>query len=75
MANDNDFKEGSPWGAPPGGKNGSGRGGPRPPNIDEVIEKIQKLIKINSWWKIRWKQTGYFWTYFIDCCLGFQRVI
>ncbi len=28
----------------PGGKNGSGRGGRRPPNIDEVIEKIQKLI-------------------------------
>jgi len=43
MANDNDFKGGSPWGSPPGG-NGSGRGGPRPPNIDEVVEKIQKLI-------------------------------
>ena len=39
MANGNDFKGkggGSPWGAPPGG-NGSGRGGPRPPNIEEVI--------------------------------------
>jgi membrane protease subunit HflK len=44
MANGNDFKGGSPWGSPPGGKNGSGRGGRRPPNIDEVIEKIQKLI-------------------------------
>jgi len=44
MANDNDFKSGSPWGSPPGGGNGSGRGGPRPPSIDEVIEKIQKLI-------------------------------
>ena len=44
MANGNDFKGGSPWGAPPGGGNGSGRGGQRPPNIDEVIEKIQKLI-------------------------------
>ena len=44
MANGDDFKGGSPWGAPPGGKNGSGRGGPRPPNIDEVVEKIQKLI-------------------------------
>ena len=43
MANGNDFKGESPWGAPPGGGNGSGRG-PRPPNIDEVIEKIQKLI-------------------------------
>ena len=42
-----DFKSrgGSPWGSPPGGgRNGSGRSGPRPPNIDEVIEKIQKLI-------------------------------
>ena len=44
MANGDDFKGGSPWGAPPGGRNGSGRGGQRPPNIDEVIEKIQKLI-------------------------------
>jgi len=44
MANGNDFKDGSPWGKPPGGGNGSGRGGQRPPNIDEVIEKIQKLI-------------------------------
>ena len=38
MANGNDFKGGSPWGSPPGGGNGSGRGGQRPPNIDEVIE-------------------------------------
>ena len=44
MANGNDFKGGSPWGSPPGGKNGSGRGGQRPPNIDEIVEKIQKLI-------------------------------
>ena len=43
MANGNDFKGGSPWGSA-GGKNGSGRGGRRPPNIDEVVEKIQKLI-------------------------------
>ncbi len=44
MADGDDFKGGSPWGSPPGGKNGSGRGGQRPPNIDEVVEKIQKLI-------------------------------
>ncbi len=44
MGSGNDFKGGSPWGSPPGGGNGSGRGGQRPPNIDEVIEKIQKLI-------------------------------
>jgi len=44
MANGNDFKDGSPWGSPRGGGNGSGRGGQRPPSIDEVVEKIQKLI-------------------------------
>jgi modulator of FtsH protease HflK len=44
MVNGNDFKGGSPWGAPPGGGNGSGRGRQQPPNIDEIIEKIQKLI-------------------------------
>jgi len=45
MANGNDFKGRSPWGSPPGGGgNGAGRGGQKPPNIDEVIEKIQKLI-------------------------------
>ena len=45
MANGNDFKGGSPWGTPPGGGgNGSGRGGQTPPNIDEIVEKIQKLI-------------------------------
>jgi len=44
MGNENDFKDGSPWGSPPKGGNGSGRGGQRPPNIDEVIEKIQKII-------------------------------
>jgi modulator of FtsH protease HflK len=44
MANGNDFKGESPWGTPPRGGNGSGRGGQRPPNIDEVVEKIQKLI-------------------------------
>jgi len=46
MANGDDFRGGSPWGkSTPGGKNGSGRKGPIPPNIDEVVEKIQKLIK------------------------------
>ena len=46
MANGNDFKGGSPWDTPPGGRNGSRRGGQKPPNIDEVVEKIQKLINI-----------------------------
>jgi len=46
MANGDDFKGGrSPWGSPPrGGGNGSGKG-QRPPNIDEVVKKIQDLIK------------------------------
>ncbi len=47
MANGDDFKGGgrSPWGGPPprSGGNGSGRG-QRPPNIDEVVKKIQDLI-------------------------------
>ena len=44
MANGDDFRDKSPWGDPPRGNNGSSRGGQKPPNIDEVIEKIQKLI-------------------------------
>jgi len=44
MVNDDFRGGGSPWGTPPGGKNGSGKGRQRPPNIDEVVEKIQKLI-------------------------------
>ena len=45
MANGDDFRGGkSPWGSPPrGGGNGSGRG-QRPPNIDEIVKKIQDLI-------------------------------
>ena len=47
MANKDDFGKGeSPWGSQGGGGNGSGRrGGPTPPNIDEIIKKIQDLIK------------------------------
>ena len=44
MANGDDFRGGgSPWGSPPKGGNGSGRG-QKPPNIDEVVKKIQNLI-------------------------------
>ena len=44
MVDDFKGRGGSPWGAPPGGNgNGSGRG-PRPPDIDEVIRKIQSTI-------------------------------
>ena len=42
-----DFKNQSPWGTPPGGGgsgNGGFRKGPTPPNIDEVISKLQSVI-------------------------------
>ena len=39
-----DFKNQSPWGTPPGGGNGGFRRGPTPPDIDEVIKKIQNTI-------------------------------
>ncbi len=43
-----DFRNQSPWGTPPGGGGGSGNGGfrkgPTPPNIDEVISKLQSII-------------------------------
>ncbi len=42
-----DFKNQSPWGTPPGGGgsgNGGFRKGPTPPNIDEVISKLQSII-------------------------------
>ena len=41
------FKSGgqSPWGSPPGGGGGNGSGrGPTPPDIDEIIKKIQEII-------------------------------
>jgi membrane protease subunit HflK len=38
-----DFKSGSPWGTPPGGGNGSGKG-PTPPDIDAIIRDIQNKI-------------------------------
>jgi len=44
MVDDFKGRGGSPWGTPPGGDNGSGRG-PRPPNIDELIRNIQNKIK------------------------------
>ena len=42
------FKNQSPWGTPPpgggGGGNGGFRRGPTPPDIEEVIKKIQNSI-------------------------------
>ena len=72
MANNDDFRGGSPWGSPPrGGGNGSGRG-PRPPNIDEVIKKIQGIInKFIPGGKLRGQQTNNFGTYSFNCYLGF----
>jgi membrane protease subunit HflK len=43
MPDDFQGRGGSPWGTPPGGGNGSGRG-PRPPDIDAIIRDIQKKI-------------------------------
>ena len=40
----NDFKNQSPWGTPPGGGNGGFRRGPTPPDIDEIVKKIQNTI-------------------------------
>ena len=42
----NDFRNQSPWGSPPGGGGGNGgfRRGPTPPDIDEVIKKVQSLL-------------------------------
>ena len=41
-----DFKNQSPWGSPPPGGNGNGgfRRGPTPPDIDEIVKKIQNFI-------------------------------
>jgi len=41
----NDFKNQSPWGSPPGGGgNGGFRRGPTPPDVEEIIKKIQNTI-------------------------------
>ena len=48
MVDDFRSRGGSPWGSPPGGGgNGSGRRGPTPPNIDEIIKNLQEMKKIN----------------------------
>ena len=43
-----DFKNQSPWGAPPGGGgdggNGGFRRGPTPPDIEESIKKYKDLL-------------------------------
>ena len=43
MSDDFKGRGGSPWGSPPGGGNGSGRG-PTPPDIDAIIKDIQNKI-------------------------------
>ena len=46
MVDDFRGRGGSPWGSPPGGDgNGSGRRGPTPPDIDEIIKNTQEKIK------------------------------
>ena len=43
MSDDFQGRGGSPWGKPPGGGNGSGRG-PTPPDIEAIIRDIQSKI-------------------------------
>ena len=43
MSDDFQGRGGSPWGTPPGGGNGSGKG-PTPPDIDAIIRDIQSKI-------------------------------
>jgi modulator of FtsH protease HflK len=43
MSDDFQSRGGSPWGTPPGGGNGSGKG-PTPPDIDALIRDIQSKI-------------------------------
>ena len=43
MSDDFQSRGGSPWGTPPGGGNGSGKG-PTPPDIDAIIRDIQNKI-------------------------------
>ena len=51
MSDDFQGRGGSPWGTPPGGGNGSGKG-PTPPDIDALIRDIQsKINKIFTWRK------------------------
>ncbi len=46
MVDDFKGRGGSPWGSPPGGGGGNGSGRrPTPPDIDEIISKIQDTIK------------------------------
>ena len=44
MVDDFRSRGGSPWGNPPGGGNGSGRRGPTPPDIEEIIKNLQDKI-------------------------------
>ena len=44
MVDDFRSRGGSPWGSPPGGENGSGRRGPTPPDIEEIIKNLQDKI-------------------------------
>ena len=53
MSDDFQGRGGSPWGTPPGGGNGSGRG-PTPPDIDAIIKDIQN--KINKFYLVEVNQ-------------------
>ena len=64
MSDDFQGRGGSPWGTPPGGGNGSGKG-PTPPDIDDNHKEIQKRINIQIFmgevrWKTNWVNFNYF---------------
>ena len=44
MSDDFQQRGGSPWGTPPGGGNGSGKG-PTPPDVEKIIRDLQDKIK------------------------------
>ena len=75
MSDDFQGRGGSPWGTPPGGGNGSGRG-PTPPDIDAIIKDIQN--KINKFLpggsKSGGKPIGSSLNYF-TFCLACKRII
>ena len=49
MSDDFQGRGGSPWGTPPGGGNGYGKG-PTPPDIEAIIRDIQN--KINKFYLV-----------------------
>ena len=70
MSDDFQGRGGSPWGTPPGGGNGSGKG-PTPPDIDALIRDIQsKINKFLTWWKFIRRKTNWFNFNYYSICMA-----